>query len=47
MYLPIWTVDHPELGYRKELRFRSDGWIVLELGPYPTAATQSAGTTKQ
>jgi hypothetical protein len=48
MYLPVWTSDHPELGYRKLLRFRDDGSIVLEIGMYPAAATQmNSGTTKQ
>lgn len=35
MYFPVWTADHPELGYRKRLRFRNDGSIVLEVGMYP------------
>ena len=44
---PQWTSDHPELGYRKHLRFRGDGTIVLEVGMYPGAAAQmNAGTTK-
>jgi hypothetical protein len=48
MYFPQWTSDHPELGYRKRLRFRDDGSIVLEVGMYPAAAAQmNAGTTKQ
>ena len=41
-------LDHPELGYMKRLRLRSDGSIVLEVGMYPAAAAQmNAGTTKQ
>ena len=32
MNLPIWTADHPELGYQKRLRFRNDGSIVLMIG---------------
>ena len=47
MYLPVWTSDHPELGFRKLLRFRDDGSIVLEIGIYPTAAQLNSGTTKQ
>lgn len=48
MYRPIWNSDHPELGYRKLLRFRDDGSIVLEIGMYPAAAAQlNSGTTKQ
>jgi hypothetical protein len=48
MYVPIWVSDHPEQGYRKRLRFRDDGSIVLEVGMYPAAAAQmNAGTTKQ
>jgi len=48
IYVPQWTSDHPELGYRKRLRFRSDGSIVLEVGMYPAAAAEmNAGTTKQ
>ena len=48
MYIPEWTSDHPELGYRKRLRFRDDGSIVLEVGMYPAAAAEMiAGTTKQ
>jgi hypothetical protein len=44
---PQWTSDHPELGYRKRLRLRSDGSIVLEVGMYPTAAAKmNAGTAK-
>ena len=37
---PQWTSDHPELGYMKRLRFRSDGSIILEVGMYPAAATE-------
>ena len=48
MYLPIWTADHRELGYRKQLSFGSHHSITLELGMYPTSAAQmNAGTTKQ
>jgi len=48
MYFPQWTSDHPELGYRKRLRFRDDGSIVLEVGMYPAAAAQmNTGMTKQ
>lgn len=48
MYLPSWTADHPELGYRKHLSFGNHKSIVLELGMYPAAASQmNAGTTKQ
>jgi hypothetical protein len=46
--IPQWTSDHPELGYRKTLKFRTDGSIVLEVGMYPTAAAEmKAGTTHQ
>jgi hypothetical protein len=46
MYEPIWTVNHPELGY--SFRYREDGSTVLEIGMYPTsAAPMNAGTTKQ
>ena len=45
---PQWMSDHPELGYRKRLRFRGDGTAILEVGMYPTAAANmNAGTTKQ
>jgi hypothetical protein len=48
MYEPIWTVNHPELGYSKQFRYREDGSTVLEIGMYPTSAAQmNAGTTKQ
>jgi hypothetical protein len=48
MYQDIWTSDHPELGYKKQFRFRSDGSIVLEIGMYPPAAAQlKSGATKQ
>jgi len=48
MYEPIWTVNHPELGYSKQFRYREDGSTVLEIGMYPTsAAPMNAGTTKQ
>jgi hypothetical protein len=48
MYEPIWTSDHPELGYSKLFRFRDDGSIVLEIGMYPASAAQmNMGTTKQ
>ena len=36
--IPQWTSDHPELGFRKLLRFRSDGSTVLQVGMYPAAA---------
>jgi len=46
--VPQWISDHPQLGYRKLLRFRSDGSIVLEVGMYPAAAAEmNAGTTNQ
>jgi len=45
---PQWTSDHPELGYRKRLRFRGDGTAVLEVGMYRAAAEHmSVGTAKQ
>lgn len=49
MYVNKWTSDHPELGYRKLLRFRDeDRAIVLEIGMYPSSAAQmNAGKTKQ
>jgi hypothetical protein len=48
IYIPLWVSDHPELGYRKRLRFRDDGSIVLEVGMYPAAAAEmNAGTTRQ
>jgi hypothetical protein len=48
IYVPEWTSDHPELGYRKRLDFRSDGSIVLEVGMYPAAAAEmELGSTKQ
>lgn len=34
MYLPEWTIDLPKLGYRKRMRFRSDGSILLEVAIY-------------
>lgn len=40
MNLPIWTSDHPELGYRKRLTFRNDGSITLQIGLYPTKDTR-------
>jgi len=42
--VPQWTADHPELGYRKRLRFRSDGSIILEVGMYPAAAAEMTAT---
>lgn len=48
MYEPIWTSDHPELGYSKMFRFRDDGSTVLEIGMYAAASAQmSVGTKKQ
>jgi hypothetical protein len=48
MHIPLWTADHPQLGYRKRLRFRDDGSILLQVGTYPTANTNlKSGTTKQ
>ena len=48
MYLPVWTADHPELGYVKELRTRGHHGITLEVGLYPAAAsTKNMGTAKQ
>ena len=48
MYEDKWTADHPELGYQKQFRFRSDGSIVLEIGMYSAAAAQlKSGATKQ
>lgn len=48
MYEPIWTSDHPELGYSKLFRYRDDGSTVLEIGMYPpSAAEMNTGTTKQ
>ena len=37
MYFPRWIADHPELGFRKSLRFRDDGSIVLQVGMYASA----------
>jgi hypothetical protein len=48
MYEPIWTADHPELGYSKLFRYRDDGSTVLEIGMYPASADQmTTGTRKQ
>lgn len=48
MYEPIWTSDHPELGYSKLFRYRDDGSTVLEIGMYPTSAAEmNTGATKQ
>ena len=47
IHVPQWTADHPELGYRKLFRIRSDGSVLLQVGMYPVAAAQlNAGTTK-
>ena len=29
-----WTIDRPELGYRKRLKFRDDGSVLLEVATY-------------
>ena len=47
MNLPIWTADHPELGYQKRLRFRNDGSIVLMIGLYPANFTNRKSEAKQ
>jgi hypothetical protein len=47
MNIPVWTADHPELGYKKRLAFRNDGSIVLIVGLYPTAATNHKSEPKQ
>ena len=48
MYEDKWTADHPELGYQKQLRFRDDGSIVLEIGTYSAAGVQlKSGATNQ
>ena len=47
MYSPAWTADHPELGYRKSLKFRFDGSTVLSVGMYATKKTPGTDTKKK
>jgi hypothetical protein len=34
MYFPQWTADHPDRCYRKRLKIRNDGSVVVEVGMY-------------
>jgi hypothetical protein len=45
--LPVWTANHPELGYLKLFSFAHDT-AILEVGMYPAASEQLiSGTSKQ
>ncbi len=43
-YGPFQVADYPELGFRKSLRFRNDGSVVLQVGMYASPAVAPSST---
>lgn len=40
MYFPEWTIDVPEQGFRKRMKFRNDDSILLEVAMYASSKKQ-------